>query len=281
MSDYDLLRHPAYGSSETVVAPGPSASGEIPAAVQQIVDAVNAEQENVKPGSTGGGGSSGGGGSAPSTPAGPTKLPQLDWASAFFSGLGLPGDVQNKVNDIFSQYSDTNAASAAALAYIRGTTWYDQTYPGIKEAFAKGTVSNEADYRALLNQQTQFYKNYLGRDITADEFASNLREGATSQTVEGRLKGASLVGAYGNDWRYALGNFGDQGDLTDGNLKALGEEKAGLDSPIGLKVQSALERATQRIQGAFSNALATPSLTTSTGRLSSPSLGGQPADVGA
>lgn len=194
---------------------------------------------------------------APKESAAP-KAPEVDWASSFFSSLGLPTDVVNKVNQIFGQYGDTNAATAAATAYIRGTPWYDQTYPGIKEAFQKGIVSDESGYRNLLNQQTQVYNLYLGRDITSDEYAANLREGASLATVGGRLQGAAYVGAYGNDWRYALGNFGDNGDLAaDPNLTALGQEKAGLDTPMGLKMNAALARAQQRLQGVFSGSLAT------------------------
>lgn len=207
---------------------------------------------------------------APPASGGDVKLPELDWATSFFGSLGLPPDVIERVNKIFSQYSDTNAASAAALGYIRGTPWYTQTYPGIAEGIAKGVVSNEADYRNLLNQQSQIYKQYLGRDVTAAEFAANLGEGAPLSTIGGRLQGAALAGTYGNDWRYTLGAFDTR--PTDAEVKALGEESAGLDSPLGQQLKRRLDLANQRLAGVFRGTLATPGLSVSNGRLSAPGL---------
>lgn len=207
------------------------------------------------------------------------KLPELDWASTFFASLGLPPDVVAKVNQIFSQYSDTNAASSAALGYIRGTPWYAQTYPGIAEGIQKGVIGNEADYRNLLNQQSQIYKQYMGRDVTAGEFAANLGEGVPLSTIGGRLQGAALAGTYGNDWRYTLGAFDTA--PTDAETKALGEENAGLDSPLGQQVKRRLDLAQQRLQGVFRGTAATPNLSLINGRLSAPGLGGSTPDVGA
>jgi len=210
---------------------------------------------------------------APPPPTGPPRLPQLDWATSFFSSLGLPPDVVGKVNQIFSQYSDTTAATAAAMGYIRGTPWYATTYPGIGDAIAKGLVTDESGYRGLLNQQTQIYKQYMGRDISSAEFAANLTEGASSQTIGGRLQGAALAGTYGNDWQYKLGAFGD-GQATPDQLQALGQETGGLDTPLGQQMKRRLDMAQQRLQGVFSGSLATPSLSMVNGRLSAPGLGG-------
>lgn len=216
----------------------------------------------------------GGGGS------GDPKLPPLDWAASFFASLGLPPDVVGQVNQIFAQYSDVNAASAAALGYIRGTPWYTQTFPGIQAAIQKGLVSNEADYRSLLNQQTQIYKQYLGRDITSSEFAANLGEGAPLATIGGRLQGAALAGTYGNDWRYTLGAFDTA--PTGAEVTALGQESAGLDSVLGQQVKRRLDLAQQRLAGVFKGTLATPGLSlNNNGRLSAPGLGSQAPDVGA
>lgn len=222
---------------------------------------------------------------APEAPAPPseagTGLPSLDWASAFFASLGLPPDVVAKVNQIFSQYSDVNAASAAALGYIRGTPWYAQTYPGIAEGIRKGVISNESDYRQLLNQQSQIYRQYLGRDVTAGEFAANLGEGTNLSTIGGRLQGAALAGTYGQDWRYTLGAFDTA--PTDTELKALGEETAGLDSALGQRVKRRLDLAQQRLAGVFQGTLAAPNLSlTNNGRLLAPGLSaGRSADVAA
>lgn len=218
----------------------------------------------------GGGGGSDGGGSA------------IDWGGVDFSSYlgvwGLPADVQARVTQIFQQTGDANVAAQLALAYIRGTDWYAATYPGIQQAEAKGLISNEADYRALLNQQTQLYKQYLGRDITTDEFAANLNEGVSYTVIGQRLQGATYAKTYGGDWNYAIGAFGDPGDstLTDADRTALGQEQAGLDTPLGQLLNKRLSQAQQRLQGVFKGGLATPSMSLAGGRLAGPQAGAPP-----
>lgn len=223
----------------------------------------------------------GGGGKTTPTAAGPPNLPAGDWATSFFSSLGLPGDVQAKVNQIFTQYSDVNAASAAAIAYIRGTPWYAQTYPGIQDAITRGLVSDEAGYRGLLNQQTQVYKQYAGRDITSAEFAANLKEGASVDTLAKRFQGTAYVGAYGPDIRYALGNFGEGTPPSGSDLQALGEQEVGLSSPVGVRLERALEQANKRLLGVFGGTLGSPSLTLAGGRLASQRVASAKPDVAA
>lgn len=196
--------------------------------------------------------------------------PAPDWADSFFASLGLPPDVVAQVNQIFTQYSDTNAASQAALGYIRGTPWYAQTYPGIQVGIQKGLVTNEADYRNLLNQQSQIYKQYLGRDVSASEFSANLANGTSNQTLGGQLQGAALAGTYGGDWRYTLGAYDTA--PTQAETQALGQEQAGLDTPLGQQIQRRLTLAQQRLTSAFSGSLATAGGSLAAGRLSSPGL---------
>lgn len=204
------------------------------------------------------------------TPTAATTAAATDWAASFFASLGLPPDVVNQVNQIFSQYSDVNAASQAALGYIRGTPWYAQTYPGIQAGIQKGLITNEADYRNLLNQQSQIYKQYLGRDISGDEFSANLANGTSNQTLGGQLQGAALAGTYGNDWRYALGAFDTA--PTQAETTALGQEQAGLDTPLGQQLQRRLDLAQQRLTTVFSGKLATAGLSNANGRVSQPGL---------
>lgn len=201
----------------------------------------------------------------------PSK-PDVDYSgidfSTYFQLWGMPSDVQARVTQIFQSTQDPSVAGQLALAYIRGTDWYGQTYPGIQIAEAKGLVSNEADYRALLNQQTAIYKQYLGRDITTDEFSANLNEGVNNTVIGQRLQGNAITKTYAGDWNYALGAFGDTGDLTaDTNLNALGQEQAGLDTPMGQLLQKRLDLAKQRMAGVFKGTVATPSLGLSSGKL--------------
>jgi len=134
------------------------------------------------------------------SPYGAPDYSGIDFAQ-YFKMWGLPADVQARVAQIFQTTGDVNVASQLAMAYIRGTDWYGQTYPGIQIAEAKGLVNDEQGYRALLNQQTQMYQQYLGRDISTDEFTANLNEGVNNNTIAGRLQGVADAQAMGGgDW---------------------------------------------------------------------------------
>jgi hypothetical protein len=213
--------------------------------------------------------------------------------------FGLPSDVQNELNAIFNRTPDVNQATQLALAYVRGTPWYAQEYPGIQEGIARGVVRNEQDYRAFRNSFSPIYQQYAGRDITPAEFAGYLlsglsagavgqrfqdraafnlvqhqygrgditdaefadyqRNGVTPDLVGRRFQGASIASVYGNDWQYAEGNFGE-GRLTDQEKTAFGQQSAGIDSEIGLRVQRRLQMANERIKSVFSGTLATSQL---------------------
>lgn len=215
---------------------------------------------------------------APATNATPTVGPTIDFAN-FLGMYGLPPDVQTKLSEIFANTPDAATAAQLSLAYVRGTQWYKDTYPGIQDAIAKGIVGNEADYRALLNQQNQVYQQYYGRDITGHEFTQNLATGADTATLGRRFAGAAYVSANKTDVQYTLGAYGDTGQANDAELKALGEENAGIDTPLGQLVKKRLEMAQQRLNNVASGTLANPSLSLSGGRLAASSLdlsGGHP-----
>lgn len=195
--------------------------------------------------------SGGGGGEAP-TP--PPPLPPADW-SAYLGMFGLPSDVLNELNAIFARTPDVGQATSIALAYVRGTPWYAQTYPGIQEAIAKGVVQDERGYRSLRNNFAQVYQQYAGRDITNEEYAGYLRTGTPYQTVAQRFQGAAISNVYAPDWQYLQGAFGE-GRLDAGELKAFGEQQAGLDSELGLRIQRRMQQAQERIRAAFSGSLA-------------------------
>lgn len=225
-------------------------------------------QTPTQPTTTTGGTPPGGGG----TP----KLPQGDYTS-LLAIYGLPPDVQAKVNEIFAQSTDIMIATALALAYVRGTTWYAQTYPGIQEGIAKGIVGNEADYRSYLTQLNQLTTQYFGRSVGGDELAGYLKQGFTVGHVGQLFQGQAYVTANRPNIQYVSGAFGDNGPLSGDELTALGNESAGLDSPIGQRVQQRLQQAQQRLQAVFSGQLATPSLSIGSNGLTAPSLAGRGA----
>lgn len=219
-------------------------------------------------------GGGGGGGSTPSSNP-------LDWRS-WLENWGFPTDVTNELDRIFRSYTDPSAASAAALAYIRGTDWYAKTFPGINEGKKLGVVSDERSYRSYVNDLNQLYRRYYNRDITGQEVAQLLGQGKDQSIVNRELIGRGFINANRNDIQYLLGAFGE-GRLTEDQLTALGQQQAGLDNMIGQDLQARLDKARQRLQRVFQGALATPSLSLATGRLSAPSLlgGTNTPDVGA
>jgi hypothetical protein len=179
-----------------------------------------------------------------------------DW-SAYMDFWNLPTDLKKELDSIFRNTPDVNQAIAKAQAYVRGTPWYAQTYPGIQDAMAKGLVRNEADYRAQQNSYNQVYRQWNdGRDISAAEFAGYLREGVSADTIGRRFQGASYANVYGNDWQYLSGNFGE-GRLSGDELTAFGRQNAGIDSELGMRIQRRMQQAQERIRAVFSGSLAT------------------------
>lgn len=202
--------------------------------------------------------------------------PTADYSN-FLSIYGLPADVQNKVQQIFSNTPDVTQATALAMAYVRGTTWYGQTYPGIQEGIAKGIIGNEADYRQYLNNVNTLTKQYLGRDISATEIGDYLKQGYDPSRIGRIYQGGAIAKTSGADWNYLAGAFDENGALTADEQSALGQEQAGIDTLLGQKVQRRLDLAKQRMAGVFGGRLATPSLSVANGRLAATSLGGAAA----
>jgi hypothetical protein len=207
------------------------------------------------------------------TPGTAPAVNPTNWADTYFSGLGLPPDVAAQINTIFSKYSDVNEATAVALSYIRGTPWYAQTYPGISYGIQHGIIANESDYRQYVTSIDTQAQRYLGRHISGDEITGYLSQGISPGVVGQQYAGQANIQAFGGDYKYALGAFGE-GQPSAADLTALGQEKAGLDSTIGQRMQRALDQANQRLSSIFQGTSATPSLSTS-GGLSAPSLLGQ------
>ena len=212
-------------------------------------------------------------GQTPGAPGTAPAVTPVNWADTYFSGLGLPPDVAAQINTIFTKYADVNEATAVALSYIRGTPWYAQTYPGIQYGIQHGIIANESDYRQYVTAIDTQAQRYLGRHISGDEITGYLTQGISPGVVGQQYAGQANIQAFGGDYKYALGAFGE-GQPSDTELTALGQEKAGLDSAIGQRMQRALDQANQRLSSIFQGTSATPSLST-TGGLSAPSLLGQ------
>jgi hypothetical protein len=220
-------------------------------------------------------------GTTVSTSTGATVGTALADPGAFLGLYGLPSDVASKVNEIFVKNPDVGTATQLAMAYIRGTPWYAQTYPGIQEGIARGVIGNEADYRKYLNDINNLTQQYQGRHVGSDELVGYLGQGYTTTHVGQLYAGTAWANANKADVQYTTGAF-DTGQLSPAELAALGNENAGLDSELGQRLQNRLNLAQQRLRGVFSGSLATPGLSTANGRLQATSLGGKTSpDVGA
>lgn len=218
---------------------------------------------------------------SPGAKANPAPSPAADYSN-FLNIYGLPADVQAKVQRIFSNTPDLQQATLLAMSYIRGTSWYAQTYPGIQEGIAKGLISNEADYRSYLNNVNTLTKQYLGRDVGAGEIGDYLKQGYDASRIGRIYQGGAISKTNAGDWNYATGAFDENGPLSADEQAALGQEQAGIDTALGQKVQRRLDLAKQRMAGVFGGQLATPSLSLANGRLQATSLGGAAApDVAA
>lgn len=214
----------------------------------------------------------------PSGTAGGSPGAQGDY-STMLGIYGLPPDVQAKVNQIFAQTPDVNQATALALAYIRGTTWYAQTYPGIKEGISSGLLNNEADYRAYVNAIDQYTQQYYNTNATTDQIASYLKFGYNPGHVGQLFQGQATVAANSANWQYSAGQFGS-GQMTPDQLTALGNEKAGIDTSLGQQLQNHLQQSLVRMQKAFNGVVSTPSLNLGQQGINAPAIGRLPTAGG-
>jgi hypothetical protein len=199
----------------------------------------------------------------------------LDWAD-WLTNWGFPPDVVDELTKIFQAESDPSVAQARALAYIRGTDWYAQTFPGIQDAEKLGLVNDEAGYRALLNDQNQIYRQHFGRDITTAEFAANLKSGISTAQLDAHFSGQEYIAATQGQLQFEQGAFGGgQGVLSDRELSAYGDLKYGINNPLGQVVNQKVQQAQARLAKVFQGTLATPSLSIlNTGNMAVPGLAG-------
>ena len=207
-----------------------------------------------------------------------------DWASAYFSSFGLPADIAAKVDEIFTQNpDDTQKAIDLALAYIRGTSWYAQTFPGIQYGMQHGLITNEQDYRQYVTALDTLAQRYLGRHISGDEVTNYLYNGLTPEIIGKQYEGQANLEANFPDYAYYLRNFGDEKNLDTDAYRALANEQVGLDSALGQRINRAFQGAMARYQTLFKGDVGTPSLSLGKTGLSAPSLQGNRGapDIGA
>jgi hypothetical protein len=216
--------------------------------------------------------------STPAPPPIPTAPPpnptaDVDWADVYFGQYGLPSDLKAQIMALGQKYGSSNpdVFYQSAQNLIRQSDWFQQTYPGFNSGVRAGLFTDETGYRGYVNQLNDIYQQYTGRSVTGAETSNALQSGLSPSYIGQQFQGQAYIGANQDQIQYLSGAFGG-GQLSQSELASLGNEQAGIDTPQGQRFQTALQRAQQRLQGIFSGALATPSLSLSTGRLSAPSL---------
>jgi hypothetical protein len=194
--------------------------------------------------------SSGGGpgGPAPPPPEPPEILPGFE---------GMPPDVQARVDAILRDGAP--GGPRRALAYIRTTPWYAVEYRGISAGVRAGLFGAdvpEAEYRSWRTGINQQYRQFYGRDATGDELDSFLGAGYTP-TIIGQIgQGKAIVAAERPELQYLGGAF-DQGQFSEAELTAYGEQKAGRSSALGTTMLDRMARAMEKVNRVFQGQLAT------------------------
>ena len=226
-----------------------------------IQTAINARKPQPETPDYGGGSDDGGDGGRDES-----VIDYSNWAD-LLGQFGFDAEIQDAVNKMFSQ----GYTIGQIIAWIRGTNWYKITYPGISEGIAKGILRDERDYRSYVNEVNQLYRRYYDRLLTSEETRAYLTEGVTPGIVKGRLEGQAYIKANRGEIQYYAGAFGE-GRYGENELRQYGEQKAGLGSQVGARLETALELATQRFRRVFEGVNAVAGFGVSGSSLSAPSL---------
>lgn len=204
---------------------------------------------------TGGGGDTGAGKTQEETPF-------VDWGS-ILSNFGLPKDLIDEVMKAFGSDPNTERAVSQALAYVRGSKWYAETFPGISAGIKKGLFNSatpEKEYRQWLTQVQQTWARYssMGGALDKTDIESWLAQGFDPGTIERRFQGLAYAQTYGADLRYTTGAFDPEGQLSSEDVQELGRHQAGLTSARGLSLADRVSKAQARMERIFQGVLATP-----------------------
>lgn len=214
--------------------------------------------------------SSGGGGGGSSAPT----LPSIDWASFFWGALGLPPDLISQINTALASVTDASMALAIGTNILRSSQWYAQTYPGINYGIRNGLFADEQGYRDYVNKINQLYQQYYGRNVTTSEVTGYLQNGNDYSYIGNLLQGAAIATAEKPQLQYETGAFDQAGPLSQQELTAYGQEKAGIDTTLGQMVTNRVNLAVQRMQKAFSQRIDIPTTTLGPQGLYIPALQG-------
>lgn len=172
--------------------------------------------------------SSAGGYDGPNGATTTSTIGPIDW-QALLGQYGLPQDIIDELNRIFTTTGNVQTAILLGQTYIRGTDWYGQTYPGIQSGINAGLFSDEAGYKTYQHQISDLFQQYYGRDATQGEISTYATRGWSLTHVANAFQSDAI-----------LHNFSDplRGLFTPDELQALSDEQAGIDSTLGQRISA-------------------------------------------
>lgn len=207
--------------------------------------------------------------------------PSLNWQQ-YLANWGFPPDVVNQLDALAKQYaSDPAGFQAAALAYIRGTDWYKQTFPGIGAGESKGLFGDEAGYRKYVADATNAYQRFLGRAPSSQEIANYINMGYDPSQIGEHVQGVAYLKDPNNRFNidYTLGAFDSQ-KVDKSQYGNLADAMFGLDNAKGDALLNRLQAAQQKFTRIFQGVAATPAVSLlNSGQLSEKDANNRP-DVG-
>lgn len=153
-----------------------------------------------------------------------TGPPAVNW-EAMLAQYGLPTDVIDELNRIWAvNYLNPQLAFQIAQGYVRSTSWYTQTYPGIQAGINAGLFGDEQGYRGYQNQLNQVFQQYLGRSALPTEVEQYVAGGRSISQVATRFNADAIYGTLTDPLK---------GLFTDSELHAIANEQAGIDTAQG------------------------------------------------
>lgn len=209
------------------------------------------------------------GSSAPYQPPAP---PPNQWVNTFWGNLGLDQATIDGLTAAIAGLTDPAQIQVIGQNYLRSTPWYQQTFPGFAAGVQAGLYGDENGYRQYVNALNQYTQEYLGRPVTAAEVIAALQGGVNPNVFGQKLQGNALAVTLGPEAQYEAGAFTEEGRLSQGELQAYGQEKAGYDTALGQQISQRLQLATQKMQDIFTGTLARANLSLGPQGVYSPGL---------
>lgn len=181
----------------------------------------------------------------------------IDWRS-WLTDWGFDADLIALLDALARKYTPEQSAAftADALRVIRGHPWHQKMFPGYAAGFAKGLFEDEKGYRMWVNAANDSYRRYHGRDMTTAEMLEAFNSGWNENRLDLELQAGAWSNANRADLNYEMGAFDADGMMSEGDIKALGQQQVGIGNALGAGLQNKVAKAQQRLKRIFEGSLA-------------------------